>query len=307
MKLVRLAAMTVTGACLLVCSPALADPSKVCVTSTGYTDCSGAPSTFNEPLTCPASTFTVAVNNDDPFMDDAVAGFDVAVYADPTVLRAKSIDFSKSILQAPYSFENACIDGVPVGDAGATCSTYDGPGVTHLTLTSATQPVATGTLFTVTYQVVGATGGMLIRFADGCTGFTTSVQAADGGPSSTCVTLAASSTPNTVIPVPAVFDTFTAGDGGLCAPKDAGTDGSSTLDAGADAEPDAAAKQDAGTADASQNDATTSCPLPPAPSPNSGGCSVGGDASGDVLAALSMLGLAAALATRSRRTKGVNR
>jgi len=98
---------------------------------------------------------------------DPLNGFDIQVFADPTILSATSVSLG-SVLASP-SIVIECINGILV--VGSTCAPQDAKGVVHLgaaqigSLTS-----ASGVLFTINYNVVGNTAGTPISFNTGCSG-----------------------------------------------------------------------------------------------------------------------------------------
>src|SRR5438094_4778085 len=98
---------------------------------------------------------------------DPLNGFDIQVFADPTILSATSVSLG-SVLASP-SIVIECINGILV--VGSTCAPQDANGVVHLgaaqigSLTS-----ASGVLFTINYNVVGNSAGTPISFNTGCSG-----------------------------------------------------------------------------------------------------------------------------------------
>src|SRR6266487_2803630 len=98
---------------------------------------------------------------------DPLNGFDIQVFADPTILSAASVSLG-SVLASP-SIVIECINGILV--VGSTCAPQDANGVVHLgaaqigSLTS-----ASGVLFTINYNVVGNSAGTPISFNTGCSG-----------------------------------------------------------------------------------------------------------------------------------------
>lgn len=98
---------------------------------------------------------------------DPLNGFDIQVFADPTILSAASVSLG-SVLASP-SIVIECINGILV--VGSTCAPQDANGVVHLgaaqigSLTS-----ASGALFTINYKVVGNSAGTPISFNTGCSG-----------------------------------------------------------------------------------------------------------------------------------------
>src|SRR5205809_3412362 len=98
---------------------------------------------------------------------DPLNGFDIQVFADPTILSATSVSLG-SVLASP-SIVIECINGILV--VGSTCAPQDANGVVHLgaaqigSLTS-----ASGVLMTINYTVVGNSAGTPISFSTGCSG-----------------------------------------------------------------------------------------------------------------------------------------
>ena len=139
-------------------------------------------------ITIPSSQTTVSV----PIQvsgSDAFNGFQIIVSADPTVLSAASIDLTGSVLPSP-SILVECINGVLI--AGTSCASQAGAGTVELAAGGGSPPgsmstpnPATGTIFTINYNVVGLTGGSTIGFATGCsstsTGNSDCIQVASSG------------------------------------------------------------------------------------------------------------------------------
>ncbi len=140
----------------------------VCVVdSAAPADCSTAPATV--PLAGPlagkvGTQFTVAVNLAG---SDPTNGFDIQVFADTSFLNASmgasSVSLSGSVLPGASIFLE-CVNGLIVIGSGV-CSPTDGLGVVHVVAGQASivsSPV-TGRLFTITYSIVGQTGGTPIH------------------------------------------------------------------------------------------------------------------------------------------------
>jgi hypothetical protein len=121
---------------------------------------------------------------------DGFNGFQIIVFADPSILSAASIDLTGSVLPSP-SILAECINGVLI--AGTSCGIQAGvAGTVELAAgggsppgsQSTTNPVS-GTIFTINYNIVGQTGGSTIKFQTGCsntsTGNTDCVQIASSG------------------------------------------------------------------------------------------------------------------------------
>src|SRR6266550_653216 len=100
-----------------------------------------------------ASTVTVPINvaNSNPFN-----GFDIQVFADPSILRGSSVSLSGSVLSNSPTIVLECIDGVLI--AGTVCSANDVAGVVHLAAVqnSLTSNPTTGLLFSINYNIVGS-------------------------------------------------------------------------------------------------------------------------------------------------------
>jgi hypothetical protein len=100
---------------------------------------------------------------------DALNGFDIAVSANPSILYPTSIDLTGSIILPINPVAIECVNGVLV--AGNSCTSQDGIGVVHLAVIHNGQllsaPVG-GLLFTINYNIVGATTGSPISFTTGC-------------------------------------------------------------------------------------------------------------------------------------------
>jgi len=126
-----------------------------------------------------ASTVTVPINvaNSNPFN-----GFDIQVFADPSILRGSSVSLSGSVLSNSPTIVLECIDGVLI--AGTVCSANDVAGVVHLAAVqnSLTSNPTTGLLFSINYNIVGSTTGTPIGYQTGCTNTSTG--------NSDCVTIA---------------------------------------------------------------------------------------------------------------------
>ena len=98
---------------------------------------------------------------------DPLNGFDIQVFADPTILSAASVSLGSVLVSPSIVIER--INGILV--VGSTCAPQDANGVVHLgaaqigSLTS-----ASGVLFTINYNVVGNSAGTPISFNTGCSG-----------------------------------------------------------------------------------------------------------------------------------------
>ncbi len=139
--------LSITSAIAIV-RPARAQPGTVCITDPATTDCSLAPTSFSS-----GSTLTVAVNIDS---SDAFNGFDIAIQTDPARLQPVSNDLSGNILGS----------GTIV--LANTDSGFAGFARVAVVAFQAVPAPATGRLFTVAYNVVGATSLVPISFATGC-------------------------------------------------------------------------------------------------------------------------------------------
>jgi hypothetical protein len=111
---------------------------------------------------------------------DPLNGFDIQVFADPTILQAASFSLSGSVITSP-TIVIECVNGILV--AGSTCAPQDGNGVFHLGVVQigTTLVSGTGLLVTINYNIVGQTAGTPISFNTGCSG--TSIVSGD------CVTI----------------------------------------------------------------------------------------------------------------------
>lgn len=121
------------------------------------------------PLLVPQAQTTLSV----PIQisgSDALNGFDVQVFADPTILSGASISLTGSVIPSP-TIVIECINGVLV--AGTTCAPQDASGVVHLGAVHIGSLVAapvSGLLFTINYNIVGHSSGTPISFNTGCSG-----------------------------------------------------------------------------------------------------------------------------------------
>jgi hypothetical protein len=121
---------------------------------------------------------------------DGFNGFQIIVFADPSILSAASIDLTGSVLPSP-SILAECINGFLI--VGTSCANQAGvAGTAELAAgggsppgsQSTTNPVS-GLIFTINYNIVGQTGGTPIKFQTGCvstsTGTSDCVQIAGSG------------------------------------------------------------------------------------------------------------------------------
>jgi hypothetical protein len=101
---------------------------------------------------------------------DALNGFDIQVFANPTILSAASVSLATSVVTSP-TIVIECINGVLV--AGSTCAPQDASGVVHLAaahIGALTTAPTSGLLFTINYKIVGHTPSTSISFNTGCSG-----------------------------------------------------------------------------------------------------------------------------------------
>jgi len=147
--------------------------------ATGQVNINGGAQVLGSPF---PSTVSVPINIAG---SDALNGFDVQVFADPTILSATSVSVTGSVLASP-TIVIECINGILV--AGSTCAPQDGNGVVHLGaahIGSLTVAPTSGLLFTINYNVVGNTAGTPISFNTGCAGTSVSgdcVTVSNGSP-----------------------------------------------------------------------------------------------------------------------------
>jgi len=168
----------------------------VCINTSSTTDCATSASFVGTGFT----VGTQLVVNVNVQSSPSINGFDVQVLTDATLLRAASVSIGSVIPGPPFgNVLVECLDGVLV--IGQTCTNTDGLGVTHLGLVesgASTTAPTTGTLFSITYNIVGAGGPATIGFQSGCSGTTSSPNM--------CVTLLAGlNNPPTVTLVTAPF------------------------------------------------------------------------------------------------------
>lgn len=147
--------------------------------ATGQVNINGGAQVLGSPF---PSTVSVPINIAG---SDALNGFDVQVFADPTILSATSVSVTGSVIASP-TIVIECINGILV--AGSTCAPQDGNGVVHLGaahIGSLTVAPTSGLLFTINYNVVGNTAGTPISFNTGCAGTSVSgdcVTVSNGSP-----------------------------------------------------------------------------------------------------------------------------
>lgn len=105
-------------------------------------------------------TFAIMVSNMPHFKS-----YDVYVRVNSTVLEPESINITGSVLITLSTELAHCINGVGTG-----CTSSDGPGVIHSSLTTSWPPpvdtIIVGELFTVTFKVKGAGGTFVSIFDD---------------------------------------------------------------------------------------------------------------------------------------------
>ena len=153
----------------------------VCIASDGSTSCpSTSPGVISTNSSPPSQVrVAVVVNSSTP-----LAGFDITLFADHTILKPVGIDLTGSVLIGTPIILQECLGGHLV--TGRACLPADTIDTTHLSAASAigsvlTEFPITGLLFTAIYNLTGTTSGTIIRFQEGCSN--TSIA---GG---TCVTI----------------------------------------------------------------------------------------------------------------------
>jgi hypothetical protein len=99
-------------------------------------------------------------------------GFDILVKTDDTILHPQGINIFGlgGTIQAGGSIIVVCINGTKTLGTASSCSPQDGPGAVHVAVTGSTikSGSATGSLFSISYQIKGNTFGTPVGFQTGC-------------------------------------------------------------------------------------------------------------------------------------------
>lgn len=140
---------------------------NVCISPTSSTSCPSTVASFSGGS---GTQVTVAVNIQG---SEGLAGFDVSVKADSSVINGSSIDITGTVVESPVLFL-ACINGVAQpGSLSTTCSPTDGRGVVHVSVINfgglVTASPTTGRLFSITYKILASAGDVSIAYQTGCT------------------------------------------------------------------------------------------------------------------------------------------
>ena len=118
------------------------------------------------PLASPGSTVTFSVNVSNISPSEPLAGWDIYVTTDNTILTPTAITLcNNATCNAPFSdrggtnfmppgLEGQCINGLQVVADIANCGGFDGPGVAHDSFSSTGSTIGSLLLFNVTFKAV---------------------------------------------------------------------------------------------------------------------------------------------------------